>query len=105
MKTFLDWVSLNEGSRGYEYGIRFKPKDYTTTSMAGKKEKGTFAAHSRALFASNLKSLVRELKKYAKRVGHVLPDDVEYIEDYQNNKKISGKELEDLLNIKKPKDD
>jgi hypothetical protein len=49
--------------------------------------------------------LVRELKKYANRVGHVLPDDVEYIEDYQNNKKISGKELEDLLNIKKPKDD
>lgn len=104
MKTFSEWVSLNESSSGYEYGIRFKPKDYFSWS-GGKKEKGTFDAHSRALFASNLKNLVKELKRYAKRVGHVLPDDIEYIWDYQNNKKIRGKELEELLNVKKSEDD
>jgi len=104
MKTFSEWVSLNEGSSGYEYGIRFKPKDYFSWS-GGKKEKGTFEAHSRALFASNLKNLVKELKKYAKRVGHVLPDDIEYIWDYQNNKKIRGEDLEELLNVKISEDD
>ena len=42
MKTFSEWVSLNEGSSGYEYGIRFKPKKYFSchpprSSLSGRK--------------------------------------------------------------------
>lgn len=107
MYTFNEWVNLNETKESgkYEYSVRFNdkkiknlpPMRYPPSTEPEEPVYSTISAHSKPFFAKSLKSLVSQVKKYAKDYKLQLPDDIQSIMDYQDNKKYVGEELKKLL--------